>query len=175
MYCRRCEYDLRNGPDDRTACPECGASYRPDDPDSYALRTDTTRGIRRFGWACVLVLGGMQAVALSISGGVWVWGWWHLGFAPSPYRDRPWPDSLGPTAAFILEYFDGLMVGGLVLGWFGSLPAVVVLMVLVAVRVPAIPNGRERRLLWPMLLVIASALLPEVLLILDVDPIWWMD
>jgi hypothetical protein len=80
MFCKQCQYDLRELPENR--CPECGQPFNPDDPATYHRRAKAhprwplwlTCVGAGYPWLCVLMLY-LTWVVAAIS----------LGHRPRPY------------------------------------------------------------------------------------------
>lgn len=167
-------YDLRGLGDDPNKCPECGAAFDPDKPRSFLAALDASRGLRRRGWGCVAVLGTLQAIPLSLSGGAWLIGRWKLGYPPSTYRDRPWEDSVGPIAAWMIERLEYPMLG-YYLVWVVSVVTMAVFLLVAAGRLADPPGPRDRLVAIPALLLLFLSMTPFFLGCLDWDPLWWWD
>lgn len=86
MFCKRCNFPLHDLK--HSTCPECGQSFDPLNPHSYA---DRPTGIIARGWRWVLVCV-MAAWALFVSWSPWIaWfvAWIQVGSMPAPYMPEP--------------------------------------------------------------------------------------
>lgn len=102
MYCRECNYDLRGK--DEGECPECGAEFEKDRPDTYFDEPTPKYGIRIFiravsdflGFAvflfCIWLLPNIQWYVID----VWLDTHTNVWLDPNRQNHRAWWVPVGP-------------------------------------------------------------------------------
>jgi hypothetical protein len=84
MYCLTCQYDLQGLA--RRRCPECGNTFDPTDPETFAY---APRRPRRMSFRLLAVLLFYPIMPLTLIYATWLAAGITLGHAPRPSLDDP--------------------------------------------------------------------------------------